>query len=52
MDNCPNDGLNVASRPAVAVEMACCHITTQSFARRRIKLRFSKALIAKTWFSM
>jgi hypothetical protein len=42
-----NDGVNLAggtSEPAVAVEMACRQNTTQDFAQRRIKLRFSKAL--------
>jgi hypothetical protein len=51
----PNDGIHVAagtSGPAVAVEMACRRFTTQSFARKKIKGRFSNALAtAKTWFS-
>jgi hypothetical protein len=43
----PNNGVNVeagTSGPAVAVEMAGRRNITQSFAQRRIRLRFSKAL--------
>jgi hypothetical protein len=56
MGGSPNDGVNVAagmSGHAVAVEMACRRITTQSFAQKRIKWRSLKDLaIAKAWFSM
>jgi hypothetical protein len=40
LGSCLNDGINVAagtSRPAVAVEMVCHQITTQSSAWERIK---------------
>jgi hypothetical protein len=54
MGDSPNDGGNVAPGmvgPAVAVEMSCRGILTQSFARERIKLRFYKTkAIAKTYF--
>ncbi len=47
MGRSPNAGINVSagtSGPAVTVEIACRQTTTQSFAQKEIKWRFSKAL--------